>query len=165
MWLSNEGECHLYALCREEEPLIPMLDRRVTQPNAAAAAVFTENGFRGEEAKHPEQRAGPFSLPAFSVVSASNLICKILHPLPAECKRCVTAEKQSGEGEECIGRERKGRAQQKGMERGRMNSNEDQRGEQEWVRGINEFHLEGSSVKWQLLSASSLADRQNKICP
>lgn len=69
-------------------------------------AVFTENGFR-EEAKHPEQRAGPFSLPAFSVVSASNLICKILHPLPAERKRRVTAEKQSGEGEECIGREKR----------------------------------------------------------
>lgn len=46
-----------------------------------------------------------------------------------------------------------------------MNSDEDQRGEQEWLRGINEFHLEGSSVKWQLLSASSLADWQNKICP
>lgn len=30
MWLSNEGECHLYAVCREVERLILMLDRSVT---------------------------------------------------------------------------------------------------------------------------------------
>lgn len=46
-----------------------------------------------------------------------------------------------------------------------MNSDEDQQGERERVRGINEFHLGGSSVKWQLLSASSLADWQHKMCP
>lgn len=71
---------------------------------------------------------------------------------------------RSSLGERGVSQKKKGRAQRKGIKRGRINSNEDQRGEQESVRGINEFHPGATSVKWQLLSAASAADWQHKIC-
>lgn len=67
-------------------------------------------------------------------------------------------------GKRSVSQKKKGRAQRKEIKRGRINSNEDQRGEQESVRGINEFHPGATSVKWQLLSAASAADWQHKIC-
>lgn len=55
-----------------------------------------------------------------------------------------------------------GRTHEKEIKRGRINSEEENRREQELGGGINEFHLEGIGVKWQLLSG---ADWQRKICP
>ena len=59
---------------------------------------------------------------------------------------------------------------EKEMKRGRINSEKEKLREQELVSGINEFHLEGISVKWQLLSSAftavlGKADWWRKICP
>lgn len=62
-----------------------------------------------------------------------------------------------------------GRTHEKEIKRGRINSEEEKRREQELGSGINEFHLEGIGVKWQLLSSAFTAvlgeaDWHRKIC-
>lgn len=52
--------------------------------------------------------------------------------------------------------------QERGIKRGRINSEEDKQGKQEFVRGIKWFHLEGINVKWQLfLVFYKLIGREN----
>lgn len=60
--------------------------------------------------------------------------------------------------------------QEKEIKRGRINSEKEKQREQELGSGINEFHLEGICVKWQLLSSAftavlGKADWRRKICP
>lgn len=47
--------------------------------------------------------------------------------------------------------------QENEIRRGRINSEKEKQREQELWSGINEFHLEGISVKWQLLSSAFTA--------
>lgn len=55
------------------------------------SVCWQRNGIR-EEAAHMEQCAGTFFLPISSVVPVSDLICKILYPLPVDHRQSVTAE-------------------------------------------------------------------------
>lgn len=47
--------------------------------------------------------------------------------------------------------------QEKEIKRSRINSEKEKQREHELGSGINEFHLEGISVKWQLLSRAFTA--------
>lgn len=47
--------------------------------------------------------------------------------------------------------------QDKEVKRGRINPEKENQREQELGSGINEFHLQGISVKWQLLSSAFTA--------
>lgn len=135
-----------------------------TKPNIASVRVFTEKLNYGRTLASVCS-VNTFPLDTAAVIPVSTLPCVSspsgvpgrLSQLNCNCKG--RGERQGSEGKGLqvnrhIAGERKVRTPEDEIKRGRKYSQNEGWEDQEFGSGISGFHLEGMSVKWQLLSTS-----------